>query len=184
MTSSTSSTTTAGTGDGHTESADLLAALRQQRDFLRFAVRGLTDTQATTRTTISELTLGGLVKHVTEVERSWVRFILEGPSAMGNFSEFTEEDWQRRADDFRLLEGETLEGVLEEYGRVALRTGQVVGGLSDLSATQPLPEAPWYEPGARWSARQVLVHVLAETAQHCGHADIIREALDGQKTMG
>ncbi|MBV9583186.1 MAG: DUF664 domain-containing protein, partial [Chloroflexi bacterium] len=46
------------------------------------------------------------------------------------------------------------------------------------------PEAPWFERGARWSARRVLLHLIAETSQHAGHADIIREALDGAKTMG
>jgi Protein of unknown function (DUF664) len=47
-----------------------------------------------------------------------------------------------------------------------------------------VPPAPWFEPGARWSARRVLLHVIAETAQHAGHADIIRESLDGAKSMG
>ena len=56
--------------------------------------------------------------------------------------------------------------------------------LPDLDADHPLPDAPWFEAGARWSARRVLLHVLAETAQHAGHADIIRESLDGAKTMG
>ena len=53
-----------------------------------------------------------------------------------------------------------------------------------LNATQPLPSAPWFETGARWSARRVLLHIITETAQHSGHADIIRESLDGAKTMG
>jgi hypothetical protein len=56
--------------------------------------------------------------------------------------------------------------------------------LESLDDGHALPEAPWFEPGAVWSARQVLLQILAETAQHCGHADIIRETLDGQKTMG
>ena len=56
--------------------------------------------------------------------------------------------------------------------------------LPSLDASQPLPEAPWFERGARWSARRVLVHLVAETAQHAGHADIIREAIDGAKSMG
>jgi hypothetical protein len=43
---------------------------------------------------------------------------------------------------------------------------------------------PWFEPGARWSARRVLLHVIAETALHADHADIIRGSLDGTKSMG
>ena len=53
----------------------------------------------------------------------------------------------------------------------------------DLAATHALPEAPWFEKEA-WSNRRVLMHLVAETAQHAGHADILRETIDGQKTMG
>ncbi len=60
----------------------------------------------------------------------------------------------------------------------------MVATLPDLDATQPLPAAPWFERGASWSARRVLLHVLAEIAPHAGHADIIRESLDGAKSMG
>lgn len=166
------------------ERADLLVALRQQRGFLRYAVQGLDDEQARRRTTVSELTLGGLVKHVTLVERTWADFVLEGPSVFGSFTEWTEEDLAKRADEFRLLEDETLAEVLEEHERVGARTDDLLGSLPDLAVSHPLPEAPWFEQGARWSARRTMMHILAETAQHSGHADIIREALDGQKTMG
>ena len=64
------------------ERADLLALLAKHRHFLRHTTRGLTDEQARRRTTVSELCLGGLIKHVTSVERNWVRFILEGTAAM------------------------------------------------------------------------------------------------------
>lgn len=166
------------------ERADLLGALANQRHLLRFTTRGLTDDQARQRTTVSELCLGGLIKHVTATERGWVDFILEGPSAMGDFSALTEEDLARRADEFRLLPEETLEGVLAEYAEVARRTDALVITLEDLSASHPLPSAPWFEHGARWSARRALLHIAGETAQHAGHADIIREALDGAKSMG
>jgi hypothetical protein len=96
----------------------------------------------------------------------------------------TEQDRARYSDEFRLLPGETLAGVLEHYTKVAAQTDDLVQSLPNLNAAQPLPRAPWFPPGAQWSARQVLLHVLAETAQHAGHADIIREALDGAKTMG
>ena len=85
---------------------------------------------------------------------------------------------------FRMLEGETLAGLLDEYEEVARQTDELVKALPDLDAAQPLPDAPWFERGASWSARRVFLHIMTETAQHSGHADIIREALDGAKTMG
>ncbi|WP_217206736.1 DinB family protein [Streptomyces sp. AC550_RSS872] len=166
------------------ERSDLLEALAKQRHFLRFTTRDLTDEQAGQRTTVSELCLGGLIKHVTSVERHWVEFIQHGPSAMPDFTALTEADWAARADEFRMLPGETLAGVLAAYEEVARETDELVTTLPDLNVTHPLPKAPWNEPGARMSARRVLMHIVAETAQHSGHADIIREALDGAKSMG
>ncbi len=168
------------------ERAELLATIAHHRSFLRFTVRGLTDEQAATRSTTSELTLSGLVKHVAEVEQRWVEFIERGAAAFDtgaaeSSGDAAEQDWGNR---FRLLPGQTLADVLADYEQVAHHTEQVVRGLSDLDAGHPLPVAPWFEPGASWSARRTLLHILAETAQHAGHADIIREAIDGQKTMG
>ena len=165
------------------ERADLLAMLAAHRHFLRFTTRDLTDEQARQRTTVSELCLGGLIKHVTSAERGWTNFILEGSSALSGVSDMTEADYARRAAEFRLLPDETLEGVLADYADVASRTDELVATLPDLDLAHPLPEAPWFPPGAKWSARHALLHIIAETAQHAGHADIIRESLDGQKTM-
>jgi hypothetical protein len=167
------------------ERADLLETLAKHRFFLRHTVRGLTDEQARQRTTVSALCLGGLIKHVTAAERNWAGFIVDGPSALGPWDEESlAKTAAARTAEFDLLEGETLAGVLDEYERVARRTEEVVATLPDLDMSHPLPEAPWFEPGARWSARRALLHIVAETAQHAGHADIIREALDGAKTMG
>ncbi|KAA0933699.1 DinB family protein [Streptomyces apricus] len=166
------------------ERADWLGVLAKNRHFLCFTARGLTDEQARRRTTASELCLGGLIKHVTEAERAWGDFILNGPSSMPDFTEMTDADRAHRADGFRLLPEETLAGVLADYAEVARRTDELVASLSDLDATWPLPKAPWNEPGAQWSVRQVLMHIVSETAQHAGHADIIRESLDGAKSMG
>jgi hypothetical protein len=164
------------------ERADLAQALAKQRYFLRHTTRDLTDEQAAQRTTVSELCLGGVIKHVTATERQWVTFILEGQAVMGAWEdEGAMASW---LDGFRMLAGETLPGLLADYDAVARRTDELVETLPDLDSAQPLPEAPWFERGARWSARRVLMHVLAETAQHAGHADIIREALDGAKSMG
>jgi uncharacterized damage-inducible protein DinB len=166
------------------ERADLLATLAGHRRFLRYTTRDLTDEQAAQRTTASELCLGGLIKHVAAVEENWARFIREGTAAMPNAGDMTEADYARRADQFRLLPGETLAGVLAGYAEVARCTDDLITSLPELDASHPLPEAPWFPPGARWSARRVVLHIIAETAQHAGHADIIRESLDGAKTMG
>ncbi len=162
------------------ERADLLAALAQARHFLRYTTRDLTDEQAAMRTTASALCLGGLVKHVASAEENWARFIVEGPAGV----EYSEEIVAQWSKEFRMQPGETLAGVLDHYAEVARRTDELIATLPDLDASHPLPEAPWFAPGARWSARRALLHIVAETTQHAGHADIIRESLDGAKTMG
>ena len=176
--------TSPSTTDVTSERADLLAALSARRHFLRFTTQGLTDEQASQRTTVSELCLGGLIKHVAMTEEGWVNFIRTGPSALGDAADMTAEDSARRADQFRPRDGETLEGVLAYYAEVASRTDDLIRSLPDLDAGHPLPKAPWFAAGESWSARRVLLHITAETAQHAGHADIIREAIDGAKTMG
>ncbi len=161
------------------ERADLVESLRRHRAFLRFTVQGLTDAQAVSRPTASALNLAGLIKHVAATEAGWVRFAEGGAEAMNR-------NWGPDAATrhWHLTGGETLEGVLADYDAVARHTDEVVATLPDLDADHALPEAPWFEPGARWSARRVFLHVIAETAQHAGHADILRESIDGQKTMG
>ncbi|MFF8769802.1 DinB family protein [Kitasatospora sp. NPDC015120] len=161
----------------HGERADLLRTLDRHRGFLRYTVRDLTDEQAARRTTVSELCLGGLIKHVSGTEARWMRFAVDGAAAM----EAEPVDWEGQ---FRMTGDETLAGLLAGYERVAAETDALVAGLPDLDLVHALPVAPWFEPGAAWSVRRVLLHVIAETAQHAGHADIIREALDGAKTMG
>jgi hypothetical protein len=174
---------TTGTTSLTGERTDLLAMLAKARHFLRFTARDLDDEQARRRTTVSELTIGGLVKHVTAVERNWAGFIVNGPSAAPDFSNLTEADYKVWSEGFRLLPDETLAGALAEYEDVARHTDELVAALPDLDADHPLPPAPWNPPGERWSARRVLLHIATETAQHAGHADIIRESLDGAKSM-
>ncbi|RKE20092.1 DinB family protein [Streptomyces sp. TLI_171] len=185
MTETTVGQYPAATAEGRTgEHTDLLAELGVARHFLRLTTRGLDDEQAGRRTTVSELCLGGLIKHVTSVERLWAAFIVDGPAALPDFNNFTEADYRARADEYRLLPGETLAGVLHAYEVVARATDELVAGLPDLNVAHPLPAAPWFAAGASWSARRTVLHIIAETTQHAGHADIIRESLDGAKSMG
>ncbi|WP_055557958.1 DinB family protein [Streptomyces sp. NBRC 110028] len=178
------------------ERTDLLAALATARSALIRTTRGLSDEQAAGHPTASALCLGGLIKHVASMEETWLRFVAEGPSAMrydlpdgvtwadiaaGTARAFPQ--WMiDHQNEFRMLPGETLAGIVEHYERVAARSAEVIASVTDLSATHPLPEAPWNEPGAVYSVLRVLTHIIAETAQHAGHADILRETLDGQKS--
>jgi uncharacterized damage-inducible protein DinB len=167
---------------GSTERADILEALATHRHFLRYTTRDLSDDQAAQRTTVSALTLGGLIKHVASVEEAWMRFVVGDTQAVVGGSDGGSVDaWEK---GFSMQPGETLAGLLERYDEVARRTTEIVTELPDLNVSQPLPPAPWFQPGARRSARRVLLHIIAETSQHAGHADIIREALDGARTMG
>lgn len=177
-----------------TERAALLAQLATARAALTATVLDLTDEQAGERPTVSALCLGGLVKHVADMEESWLRFVVDGPAVMrydlpdgvtwADFAAGTASDFPRWAidyrDGFRMLPGDTIAGILARYEQIAARTEEIVAAVPDLSATHPLPEAPWFEPGAVRSVRRVLTHLIAETAQHAGHADILRETLDGR----
>lgn len=122
---------------------------------------------------MSELSLSGLLKHVAETELNWLRLAQQRP----NEKQRTEEDW---GDSFRLVGDETVPQVLEFWAEVAAETEtfirQDVGSLDD---TFPLPEAPWF-PKENCSMRWLLVHLVEETARHAGHADVIRESLDGK----
>lgn len=163
------------------ERADLLASLGGARYFLRHTARDLTDEQTRLTPTASELSIGGLIKHVAATEEGWARFMTGDVAGLGGSDD--PADWEKYAEGFRLLEGETLESVLGRYAEVAAVTDALVAQI-DLDSSHPLPPAPWFEPGARWSARRVVLHIVAETAQHAGHADILRESIDGAKSMG
>lgn len=163
------------------EKAELLQALAERRAFLRQTVQGLDEAQLRQRSTASELTLASLIKHVTSGERQWCRFMQQGPSAIGDFNETTLARW---VEEWKVPAELTGADLLADYERAASETEAVVTGLADLNEGHPLPSAPWFEAGAVWSARTTLLHLIGETAQHAGHADIIRESIDGSKTMG
>jgi hypothetical protein len=111
----------------------LLAFLGQQRDALRFAVLSLTDEQATAKPTASALSLAGLIKHIARVERRWIVEVL----SQRELPERSRvQDW---ADEFRLLEGETLAEVLDEYAAVARETESIIADIDDLGRPVPVP---------------------------------------------
>jgi uncharacterized damage-inducible protein DinB len=153
------------------ERAALLAFLAQQRSVLRVAIHGLTDEQATATPSASALSLAGLIKHVASVERYWMDIVVQRQRK-------TEGDY---ASTFRLGPGETLASVLDLYSEVAGETEAIVAGIPDMGQAVPIPrDVPWFPSDVEaWSVRWVLLHLIEETARHAGHADVIRESLDG-----
>jgi len=154
------------------ERADILDILAEQREMLLITARNLTDEQARTRSTVSDLTVGGLIKHVTATEKTWIETIR-------NLDDTTTFDMESAMVQYYMNDDETLAGLLEAYADVARETEQFVLALDDLDLQVPLPTAPWAPEREWWSARKVLLHIIRETAHHSGHADIIRESLDG-----
>ena len=168
------------------ERDDILDLLTKHRGFLTFTVQGLSDEAARSRPTVSALSLGGLVKHVTAVERSWADFVVHGAA---NQPDWASVDWSNPPPEilahqqaFVMGEDETLAGILAAYAEVAAATDELVRTV-DLDTAHTVPAAPW-APETTWTARRAILHIVAETAQHAGHADILRETIDGQKTMG
>ena len=174
-TSETAAASAAFSASATGERADILSTLQTHRYFLRHTVDGLSDEQARLTPTASELCLGGLIKHVSAIEAGWADFAERGTEAMPAVDgEPTPEVIEWFHNQFRLLPGETVAGVLAE---AATGTPLVRLAVRERPRSGP-PEALLGAAGI--DAK----HIVAETAQHAGHADIIRETIDGQKTMG
>ena len=129
------------------ERACLLAFLAQQRDGIRYATHGLTDEQAMARPSVSELSLGGLVKHAALVEQAWIGFMQDGDTSVF----LPADDW---ADGFRLVPGETLADVLRFSADVAEHTEKIVTDLPDLGAPLPPTTAASLDLRRAWSGRR------------------------------
>lgn len=159
-----------------TDERDLLVGyIRQQRDGLRFAAYGLTDEQARMTPTAGTLSIGGLIKHVAFTEQGWMdRVLLRDRGG-------SHEDQQAAYEDnFTMGPDETLADVLARYDEVAKETDAAVANI-DLDQAVPVPKGvPWLPDDVEaWSVRWVLLHIIEETARHAGHADIVRESIDG-----
>ncbi|WP_313558152.1 mycothiol transferase [Miniimonas arenae] len=85
--------------------------------------------------------------------------------------------------DWGVTDEHTLPVLTSRLAEAAAGTRELVRTL-DLDREIRLPDAPWFEAGASWTVRRVFLHVLAEVSQHAGHADIIREGIDGARTIG
>jgi uncharacterized damage-inducible protein DinB len=147
----------------------LLSVLAEQRDGLRNAAFGLTDAQARSAPSVSSLSVASLLRHVITTERSWMSLVQGGPPA--------------GTQGFELAETDTLAGLLDGYRATASETEEIIAGAG-LDDRVPVPESfkamPWFRDDIEsWPVRWVLLHLIEETARHAGHADIVRESVDG-----
>ncbi|MFF4347633.1 DinB family protein [Streptomyces sp. NPDC001530] len=154
------------------ERGALLSFLEEQRGGIRRALLGLTGEQAASRPSASELSLAGLLKHVAETEQGWIaRAKGEQPAVKRDPS-----NWH---ECFVLVGDETVESQLAYWEKVAAETEAFLRSVASLDDTFALPNDPWFPPEGRVSMRWLALHLIRETARHAGHADIIRESLDG-----
>ncbi|MFJ9549812.1 DinB family protein [Streptomyces erythrochromogenes] len=159
------------------ERGTLLAFVEAQRAAIRETLLGLDEEQAASRPSASELSLSGLLKHVAEVELNWLRLAQQRPNERMR-------DESSYGDSFRLVEGESIPSVLAFWDGVRQETEAFVAAAPSLDETFPLPPAPWFPKDAKVSVRWMLLHLVEEFARHAGHADIVRESIDGTKAMG
>jgi hypothetical protein len=156
-------------------------------EFLRFnqnaffaVAYGLTDEQARSTPSVSALSIGGLIKHATSVQNSWAQRAECAPEFPPRDDRPMDEIMASYADQYVMREDETLDDLLDELRRQNSETLRVLGA-ADLDTPVPVPhEVPWFPADIdHWSVRWVGQHLIEELTRHAGHADIIRESLDG-----
>jgi hypothetical protein len=159
-----------------TGETDAIAAfLTQQQDAFRALLFGLTPAQAASAPSASSLSIGGLVRHATLVQRGW----LDRAEAAPGVPEPRDDGVDAYLDGFRFDADGSLEDLLADFDEVCAAVLDAVRRL-DLDAPVPVPDAPWFPQDVEaWSVRWVWWHVMEELARHAGHGDIVRETIDG-----
>jgi len=162
------------------ERESLIAYLDQQRDAFASVAFGLTEEQIRVAPTAGTLTIGGLIKHVTTCERGWTERMAAAPGLPTPPEQSLEEQATAWGDDFRVTDGDTLDSLLSALETQGGVTRDVLR-RADLGTAVPVPrDAPWFPRDVdAWSVRWVAMHIVEELARHAGHADIVRESIDG-----
>lgn len=148
------------------EKESLHASLNRHRAVVRWKVAGLTDEQARRPMTGTGLSLGGVVKHLASVEYGWFCGTFGRPS---DELDYDENDPDR---DLRVEPDETLADVVAYYDRACAAADAAIDELDLMTVG-----TSWH--GDELTMRWVLIHMVEETARHCGHLDVMREQLDG-----
>ena len=149
------------------ELAGLTAFLDAQRDAIVRKLSDLSDQDARRTPTASALSLLAIAKHLGHVERRWFQAVLAGRQMPGVWPV---ED---REPEYRLDDDDTVDSVLGFYAAMVAESQSITAEVASPDAACRHPDA------AQWSLRWILLHMIEETARHAGHADIIRESIDG-----
>jgi uncharacterized damage-inducible protein DinB len=162
------------------EAETLTAYLDYHRDTLRMKVAGLDAEQLARTLAPSPMTLGGLVSHLSLVEDSWFSVVLAGNQPAPPWDTV---DWDADNDwDWHRANGLTLDELLAAYDETVARVDACIadalarGGLDALS----VKTSRRTDPGGAFSLRWIMLHMIEEYARHNGHADLLRESIDGQ----
>jgi uncharacterized damage-inducible protein DinB len=155
------------------ERETLEAFLDYHRELLIDKASGLTDEQLHTPHPPSNLTLGGLINHMALVEDDWFTGDLGGV-ALGE--PWASAPWEEDGDwEFTSARDVPTDELFTRYRDAIARSRAVMATIDDLGKMSTRTDGD----GNPWSVRWILVHMIEETARHCGHADLIREAIDG-----
>jgi hypothetical protein len=154
-----------------TERAGLREVLDVQRDALIGKLQGLSDDDARKTPTVSALSLLSVTKHSAIWERRWFQVIVAGRHFAGEWPEVQSEEMD---ETFRLAPEDTTQAVVDYYREQIAASNEIIGSL-DLDTPCAWPEM------AHRNLRWVALHMIEETARHAGHADIIRETIDGSR---
>jgi len=162
------------------EVATLRAFLTYHRDTLRWKCSGLTQEQLARQLAPSDMTLGGIMKHIALVESYWFEVTYSGGVYLPPYDPvpWAEDDYDY---EFRTAKDDTPHELFALFDEAVRRADAVVddalthGGLEQESARTGR------RTGTTFTLRWILVHMIEEYARHNGHADLIRESIDGQK---
>ena len=156
-------------------------------EFLRFnqnasfaVAYGLTDEQARSRPSVSALSIGGLVKHATGVQRCWMNRVEAAPEYPPRDERPMEEIVAAYEQQYVMGDDETLDGLLAKL-RAQNEDSLRIFAEADLDAQVPVPhDVPWFPQDLDfWNVRWGAMHLVEELTRHAGHCDIIRESIDG-----
>ena len=164
--------------------ADERAGLKEYVAAQQYAFKaiafGLTDEQARSTPSASALSIGGLIKHVTQCQQGWMERVAAAPELHERDKRHMEDQAADYQDEFTMRDDETLADILARFDAQNAETIRLIE-TSDLGAAVPVPPGvPWFPKDVTaWSVRWVVFHMIEELARHAGQGDVIRESIDG-----